>query len=114
MSRRPRVVIHAPVSLDGRTDGFTTNQAVLRRLATRWPGARVVPGGDPLVAELLAQGLVDEVSLLVHPVIAGEGHAVWSGGVRMPPGTRLVRKAAERVDPDLAWLRFRLEEGGAT
>lgn len=105
-SARPRVVIHVAVSLDGRTGGFAADQGALRRLAATWPGARILGGGDPLAGELLGQGLVDEVSLLVHPVIAGEGHASWSGGARLPTGARLERRAAERVEPDLAWLRF--------
>lgn len=113
MAARTGVIIHAAVSLDGRAAGFTPNEPVLRRLAANWPGARIVPGADPLAGELLSQGLVDEVSLVVHPVIAGEGHASWSGGVRLPPGTRLVRKSAERVEPDIAWLRFRLEDRGS-
>lgn len=104
---RPRVVIHAGVSLDGRTAGFTPDGATLRRLAATWPAARVIGGGDPLAAELLSQGLVDEVSLLVHPIVAGEGHASWSGGARLPLGFRLVRRSAETVG-DLAWLRFDL------
>ncbi len=118
---RPAVVIHAAVSLDGRTDGFVADGAALRRLAATWPGARIIDGTDPIAAELLGQGLVDEVSLLVHPVIAGEGHASWSGGARLPDGVRLTRRSAEtipsrRAPPDdaaghegtvaLAWLRF--------
>lgn len=110
MLGRPRVVIHAAVSLDGRTSGFTTRASVQRRLEATWLGARIVPGTDPLAGELLSQGLVDEVSLLVHPVIVGEGHASWSGGVRLPPRTRLVAAAAQEVEPGLAWLRFRLED----
>lgn len=94
---RPRVVIHAAVSLDGRTDGFAADHAALRRLAATWPAARVIDGADPLAAELLGQGLVDEVSLLVHPVIAGEGHASWSGGARLPDGVRLVRRSTRTV-----------------
>lgn len=111
MRGRPRVVIHAAVSLDGRTDGFPADEGALRRLAGSWPAARVLAAGDPLAGELLAQGLVDEVSLLVHPFIAGEGHASWTGGERLPPGLRLVRKSAERLDPGLAWLRFEVTDG---
>ena len=106
MNGRPRVVIHAAVSLDGRTAGFPADRAVLRRLAGTWRAARIVEGGDPLAGELLSQGLVDEVSLLVHPVVAGEGHASWSCGARLPSGLRLVRRSADRVEPGLAWIRF--------
>lgn len=107
---RPRIVIHAAVSLDGRIAGFTIDDSTLRRLAGTWPGARVLPGGDPLAERFLSQGLIDEVSLLVHPVLAGEGHASWSGGARLPAGLRLVRRAAQRIEPGLAWLRFVVEE----
>ena len=109
---RPRVVVHAAVSLDGRIGGFAVEEAVLRRLAGSWPAARILGGGDPLVEELLSQGLVDEVSLLVHPTVVGEGHPSWSGGARLPPGTHLVRRSAEDVEPGLAWLRFEVTEGG--
>lgn len=117
---RARVVIHAAVSLDGRTDGFVADAAALHRLAATWPDARIIDGGDPLAAELVGQGLVDEVSLLVHPVIAGEGHASWAGGARLPADVRLMRRSAESIPADpfaatagpggtgtaLAWLRF--------
>lgn len=108
---RPPVVVHVAVSLDGRTSGFEPDDAALRRLAATWPAARILGGGDPLAGELLAQGLVDEVSLLVHPVLAGEGHASWSGGARLPAGSRLARRSAERIDPGLAWLRFDVVSG---
>lgn len=116
---RARVVIHAAVSLDGRTDGFVPDATALRRLAATWPGARIIDGGDPLAAELLGRGLVDEISLLVHPVIAGEGHPSWPGGADLPEDVRLRRRSAEAIPSDpfantdsgatgpaLAWLRF--------
>ncbi|HUG40196.1 MAG TPA: hypothetical protein VMM12_06920 [Longimicrobiales bacterium] len=100
------VVIHAAVSLDGRATGFAADDATLRRLAATWPDARLLPAGAPEAAALLAQGLVTEVSLLIHPVIVGEGHDSWSGGARLPAGLRLVRRSVERVEPGLAWIRF--------
>ena len=109
-----RVVIHAAVSLDGRTGGFAADHAMLRRLAATWPAARLIGGGDPLAGELLARGVVDEVSLLIHPVIVGEGHASWSGGAQLPDGVRLTRESAETIASEeaggagLAWLRFRV------
>ena len=109
---RPRVVVHLAVSLDGRTAGFAADDHALRRLAGAWPGARVVGAGEPGPGDLLGQGLVDEISLLVHPVIAGEGHPSWSGGGPLPAGLRLVRRSAERVEPGLAWLRFAVLDGG--
>lgn len=108
---RPRVVVHLAVSLDGRTGGFAVDDHALRRLAGAWPGARIVGAGEPGRGDLLGQGVVDEVSLLVHPVIAGEGHPSWSGGGRLPPGFRLVRRSADRVEPGLAWLRFDVLHG---
>ena len=111
---RPRVVVHLAVSLDGRTAGFAADDQALRRLAGAWPGARIVGADHAGPEDLLGQGLVDEISLLVHPVIAGEGHPSWSGGGRLPNGLRLVRRSAERVEPGLAWLRFDVVDGGGS
>lgn len=108
------MVVHLAVSLDGRTAGFVPDDHALRRLAGAWPGARILGAGEPGRGDLLGEGLVDEISLLVHPVIAGEGHPSWSGGARLPPGLRLVRRSAEWVDPGLAWLRFDVLDGGGS
>ena len=105
-------MVHVAVSLDGRTSGFAAEDDALRRLAGTWPGARIVGGDEPEAGELLAQGAVDEVSLVVHPVVAGESHPSWSRGARLPAGVRLVRRSAERVEPGLAWLRFDLRHEG--
>ena len=63
-----------------------------------WPAARIVPnvaelrtlkaqpgkniyvvGGPTLVASLLNEGLIDELRLIVHPVVLGKGQALFGG-----------------------------------
>ena len=76
-------------------------------------GASVVrvDSGGTLTGALLAAGLVDEVSLLVHPG--------WSRTTRNDAGTgrgavrsrRLALFAAEALDRELVWLRYRVEPG---
>jgi 2,5-diamino-6-(ribosylamino)-4(3H)-pyrimidinone 5'-phosphate reductase len=74
--------------------------------------ARVVrvDSGGGLIGALLAGGLLDEVSLLVHPLIAGvrENH-VWHGGAA--PSAPLVLVANESLEDGLVWLRYRLGPG---
>jgi 2,5-diamino-6-(ribosylamino)-4(3H)-pyrimidinone 5'-phosphate reductase len=71
-------------------------------------GARVVrvDSGGALVGALLAAGLLDELSLLVHPCLAGAGETRrWHGAA---PPAELSLLAAEPLDGGLAWLRYRV------
>jgi 2,5-diamino-6-(ribosylamino)-4(3H)-pyrimidinone 5'-phosphate reductase len=81
--------------------------ALLTTLGSR-PGVvtvRVDSGGG-LLGALLAGGLVDEVSLLVHPVLAGTvGGRRWCG--TEPPATALALQDARQLAGDLVWLRYR-------
>jgi 2,5-diamino-6-(ribosylamino)-4(3H)-pyrimidinone 5'-phosphate reductase len=72
-------------------------------------GARVVrvDSGGGLIGALLERGLVDELSLLVHPRLAGPGQQVWHGGAGRPTDAfELV--AAEPLEEGLVWLRYRV------
>ena len=72
----------------------------------RGPGT-VVRGdsGGGLTGALLAEGLVDEVSLLVHPAWSGTSRRAWHGQAVAPAaGLRLL--GAERLG-DVVWLRYR-------
>jgi 2,5-diamino-6-(ribosylamino)-4(3H)-pyrimidinone 5'-phosphate reductase len=81
--------------------------AALAALADRH-GARVVrvDSGGALVGALLAAGLLDELSLLVHPCLVGVGgERRWHGEA---PPAELSLLAAETLDDGLVWLRYRV------
>lgn len=61
-----------------------------------------VDSGGRLVGALLSQGLVDEVSLLVHPVL-GEG-STWNG--RSGSGVGFELSHVERRGHGPVWLRY--------
>jgi len=61
------------------------------RTLKRQPGKNMyVVGGATLVASLLNEGLIDEVRLIVHPVVLGKGQALF-GGVNQRLSLDLVR-----------------------
>lgn len=43
------------------------------------PGNNILTGGVDIPSQLLACGLVDEIRLVVHPVIAGKGRRLFDG-----------------------------------
>jgi 2,5-diamino-6-(ribosylamino)-4(3H)-pyrimidinone 5'-phosphate reductase len=82
--------------------------AALGALAER-EGARVVrvDSGGALIGALLRYALVDELSLLVHPCMAGPGNRVWHGSAPVP-AQALECIASEPFDDGLVWLRYRV------
>jgi 2,5-diamino-6-(ribosylamino)-4(3H)-pyrimidinone 5'-phosphate reductase len=70
-------------------------------------GAEVirVDSGGALLGALLDGGLLDELSLLVHPVIVGGDAQRWFGAARRrQDGFELT--SAQQLDGGLAWLRY--------
>jgi 2,5-diamino-6-(ribosylamino)-4(3H)-pyrimidinone 5'-phosphate reductase len=87
----------------GRVDLAAALEALVER-----HGAQVVrvDSGGGLTGALLHAGLVDEVSLLVHPCLAGEaGDRRWCGP-QPPPAATLALRSAEPLDGGLVWLRY--------
>ncbi|QPP05079.1 pyrimidine reductase [Streptomyces bathyalis] len=73
-------------------------------------GAHVVrvDSGGALTGALIEAGLLDELSLLVHPVLAGpQGGHVWHGGAR-PSGAALELVANESLRDGIVRLRYHL------
>jgi 2,5-diamino-6-(ribosylamino)-4(3H)-pyrimidinone 5'-phosphate reductase len=80
--------------------------AVLAFLA-RHHGVQVVrvESGGALIEALLAAGLLDEASLLIHPCLVGvHGLRLWRGAVP----AALTLASSETLDGGLVWLRYRL------
>jgi 2,5-diamino-6-(ribosylamino)-4(3H)-pyrimidinone 5'-phosphate reductase len=69
-----------------------------------------VDSGGGLNGALLRAGLVDEVSLLVHPCIVGGGATRWYGSAT---GAGLRPVSVEQLQSGLVWLRYRVD-GRAT
>lgn len=82
----------------------------LQELADRYGAATVrVESGGTLNGALLNQDLVDEVSLLLHPVLVGgmSPHTVYrtTEFVRTAP-VEMVLRDCEMLDSGYAWLRY--------
>jgi 2,5-diamino-6-(ribosylamino)-4(3H)-pyrimidinone 5'-phosphate reductase len=78
----------------------------LEELARR--GARTVrvDSGGTLLGALLDRGLVDELSLLVHPLVAGPEAKRWTATGR-GGASDFAPISTDLVDGDLVWLRYR-------
>ncbi|HEX2075972.1 MAG TPA: dihydrofolate reductase family protein [Geodermatophilus sp.] len=86
--------------------------ALLTTLGRR-PGVAVVrvDSGGALLGALLDDDLVDEIGLLVHPVITGvAGSRRWYGG-GSPPAVGLALADCRQLSGGLVWLRYRVVHG---
>jgi dihydrofolate reductase len=83
------------------------------RTLKRQPGKNAyVVGGATLVASLLNEDLIDELRLIVHPIVLGRGQALF-GGVNTRLSLDLVEAKPTRSDRLLVTYRIRRisEEG---
>ncbi|MFD0359946.1 dihydrofolate reductase family protein [Nocardia sp. GCM10030253] len=75
----------------------------IRRLEDESAGNIYVSGSGALVRALLADGLVDELHLFVHPVAPGSGARFWSSDAS---AVRLALKSDEVYDNDVVHLCY--------
>jgi 2,5-diamino-6-(ribosylamino)-4(3H)-pyrimidinone 5'-phosphate reductase len=78
--------------------------AALGRLGRQGEAMVRVDSGGELTGALLRHGLVDELSLLVHPVLAGSAKRWY--GPDPPPRLRLRSAPTQWLGDGLAWLRY--------
>jgi 2,5-diamino-6-(ribosylamino)-4(3H)-pyrimidinone 5'-phosphate reductase len=97
-----RVGVETAIGGDDRVDlGWALDELAGRGIAT----VRI-DAGPTLNGLALRAGLVDELSLLVHPTIAAEGRPFAD---RLETAARLGLVAEERRGNGLVWLRYRVE-----
>jgi 2,5-diamino-6-(ribosylamino)-4(3H)-pyrimidinone 5'-phosphate reductase len=85
--------------------------AALHAFARRGIEVVRVDSGGSLLGALLGRGLLDEVSLLVHPVLAGEAGTRRWYGAGPPPAGDVDLVTSETLAGGLVWLRYRLRTG---
>lgn len=94
--RTPHYVVSTTLEKVGwETAHLLRDVSELRLLKEQPGGAVYVIGGAALVASLLNEGLIDEVRLIVHPVILGGGKSPFAG-VQVPRPLQLAQTSAGR------------------
>jgi len=69
------------------------------------PGKNILTGGVDIPSQLVELGLVDEVHLVVHPKIAGEGRRLMEG-VKLPEQLRLKLVESKAFDGGCVALHY--------
>jgi dihydrofolate reductase len=88
MTSTPKVVVSAtlPDPDWGPTTVISTDAATELARLKRQPGGDIAVGASgTLVRFLLLEGLLDELNLLLHPLVAGTGKHLFQGGASQVP-----------------------------
>ena len=94
--RTPHYVVSTTLEkISWETAHLVRDVSELRPLKEQPGGAVYVIGGAALAASLLNEGLIDEVRLIVHPVILGGGSSPFAG-VKEPRTFQLAQTSAGR------------------
>lgn len=88
--------------IEGDLDAF------VRELKARPGGTIAVMGGMSLVSQLLLAGLMDELTLIMHPVISGKGRHLFDAST---PTTRLKLLRSEITSKGNAVLTYGRKDG---
>ncbi|GAA4134662.1 dihydrofolate reductase family protein [Actinomadura keratinilytica] len=102
------VVSNTLTSADWQNSTLVSGDVIkeLARLREQPGGALGITGSGTLVRSLLREGLLDELHLLVHPIVAGTGKRLFDDGPQVPLrladsttfGNGVVHLAYERAD----------------
>ncbi len=78
----PQIVVFSKTLSSVEEKNTTILRGDLRAEVTKLkqePGNSILTGGVGIPSQLMADGLVDEIRLVVHPVIAGKGRRLFDG-----------------------------------
>jgi dihydrofolate reductase len=93
MNNTPKVVVSETLdSVDEWQNSTLIKGNVVEELTRlkQQPGKNIgITGSGTLVASLLRAGLLDELNLLVHPIVVGKGKRLFASGEDQPRGLRL-------------------------
>lgn len=98
MNTTPKVVVSTTLQSVDWQNSTLINRDVVAELSKlkEAPGKNInITGSPTLVASLIRENLLDELSLLVHPVIVGSGRHLFDGADGLV-GLRLVESATFR------------------
>jgi dihydrofolate reductase len=93
MNNTPKVVVSETLDSVDEWQNSTLIKGNIAKELTRLkqqPGKNIgITGSGTLVASLLRAGLLDELNLLVHPIVVGKGKRLFASGEDQPRGLRL-------------------------
>ena len=79
-ARTPHIVLSTTLERVSWPSAQIVRDVAELRVLKKQPGKNMyVVGGATLVASLLNEGLIDELRLIVHPIVLGQGQALFSG-----------------------------------
>src|SRR5215831_15723981 len=108
MNRPRKVVVSSTLTDPGWANSTVLSGDVIAGITAlkAKPGKDVVTTGSTrLVRAMLRAGLVDELSLLVHPLVVGKGERLFEGGVESLPLTLLESTAFRTGVVHLRYVR---------
>jgi dihydrofolate reductase len=96
VQRTPHYVLSTSLDQAGRDNAHLVRSVSELRPVLEQPGNTVyVIGGAALISSLLNEGLIDELRLIVHPIVLGGGKAPFAG-IKKRQALRLAQSREER------------------
>jgi dihydrofolate reductase len=94
--RTPHYVLSTTLDQSGRDNAHLVRSVSELRPVLEQPGNAVyVIGGAALISSLLNEGLIDELRLIVHPIVLGGGKAPFAG-IKEPQALKLAQSHEEQ------------------
>lgn len=104
VSRTPEIV-----AVNWKNTRFISDLDEIQKLKRQTGKDIFVVGGATLASSLINLGLVDEIRLMVNPVVLGGGKALFEG---VTERHHLQLESAKQVDPGKVYVIYRLQFNG--